>query len=136
MAERKDIVELARVMLERAHVRLESAELLLNAGKYDDSISRSYYAVFLAAKAILLLLGEEPKTRGGLMNIFGLKVVRKGLVNSEYGKILSSLFEAHQNSDYQVFTWFDKSDAEKYFEMARQFVKKMEELHQTLVSES
>ncbi len=82
------------------------------------------------------MLGEEPKTRGGLMNIFGLKVVRKGLVNSEYGKILSFLFEARQNSDYQVFTWFDKSDAEKYFEMARQFVKKMEELHQTLVSES
>ncbi len=81
MAERKDMLELARVMLERARSRLESAELLLNAEKHDDSISRSYHAAFLAAKAILLLLGEEPRTHGGLLNFFGLKIVRKGLVS-------------------------------------------------------
>ena len=45
---------------------LESAEILLGAGKLADSVSRAYYAVFHYGRALLLMLGEEPKTHGGL----------------------------------------------------------------------
>lgn len=40
--------------LSNAKEKLESAKLLLDAGKYRDSIGRSYYAVFTAVRAVLV----------------------------------------------------------------------------------
>ncbi|KZX11482.1 HEPN domain-containing protein [Methanobrevibacter filiformis] len=43
---------------------LESLEVLefdINGGYYDASINRSYYAVFYAARSLLLKRGIEPK---------------------------------------------------------------------------
>ena len=39
---------LVKYRLENAQDKLESAEILLLAGKYKDSIGRSYYAIFSA----------------------------------------------------------------------------------------
>ena len=44
---------LVQYRLDNAQEKLESAEILLNAGKYKDSIGRSYYAIFSAVRAIL-----------------------------------------------------------------------------------
>ena len=46
---------LVKYRLDNAQEKLESAEILLNAGKYKDSIGRSYYAIFSAVRAILAL---------------------------------------------------------------------------------
>lgn len=40
--------------LKNSEERIESAEILMNAGKYNDAISRVYYAFFDAATAALL----------------------------------------------------------------------------------
>lgn len=50
----------------RGDESLESAEILVAAGKFADAISRAYYAAFHYARALLLTLGEEPKTHAGL----------------------------------------------------------------------
>lgn len=44
---------LAQYRLNNAVEKLESAKLLLDAGKYKDSIGRSYYAIFSAVRAVL-----------------------------------------------------------------------------------
>lgn len=44
---------LIRYRLENAKEKLEAAKLLLEAGKYRDSIGRSYYAIFTAVRAVL-----------------------------------------------------------------------------------
>ena len=43
---------LIQYRLDNAQEKLESAEILLNPGKYKDSIGRSYYAVFSAVYQI------------------------------------------------------------------------------------
>lgn len=44
---------LTKYRLDNAKEKLESAKLLLDAGKYRDSIGRSYYAIFTAVRAVL-----------------------------------------------------------------------------------
>lgn len=43
-----------RALLEKAERYLRSAKLLENAGDYDSAASRSYYAMFYGAEALLL----------------------------------------------------------------------------------
>lgn len=45
--------ELMLYRLETAQDRLNSAQLLLEHGQYKDSIGRSYYAMFTAARALV-----------------------------------------------------------------------------------
>lgn len=47
---------------------LESSRLLLEAGKYRNSITLSYYAMFSIARALLLKKGVIPKTHDGVIN--------------------------------------------------------------------
>ncbi len=128
MGERETNIATARKFLERAHQKLYAARILLKEGLYDEVASRAYYGAFLAARAILLLLGENPRTHGGLLAAFGARLVNEGLVDSDYGKILTRLFEARQTSDYHPFVWTDESDARQYLKDAERFVAKMKDL--------
>ncbi len=92
MGERENRVELAENYLLKAKEKLESAEILLNEDKYADSISRSYYATYLSARAILLVVGEDPKTHSGCIRLFGLKFVKDGRVEKKFAKIFTQLF--------------------------------------------
>lgn len=61
--------ELVMYRLKSAKERLDSAKILLEAGKYKDSIGRSYYAIFTAVRAVLAGLfswaGEVNRGRWG-----------------------------------------------------------------------
>ncbi|MHA1973682.1 MAG: HEPN domain-containing protein [Candidatus Hodarchaeales archaeon] len=135
MGERENLIELVDNYLERAESKLRSAAVLLKEGLYDDSISRSYYATFLATKGVLLLMGEQPKSHTGLLTLFGLKIVKKGLMEKKYAKILTSLFDARQNGDYQALVWFDEKDAEEYLNSAKEFVNEIKKLMKNLMEE-
>ncbi len=45
--------ELIRYRLNMAYEKAASAKLLLDHGQYKDSVSRSYYAIFSALRALL-----------------------------------------------------------------------------------
>lgn len=132
MGKRENVKEISENYLLKASDKIESAEILFNKGKFSDSISRLYYAVFLASKAILILIGEDPKTSSGLITIFGLKIVKTNLIDKKYAKILTNLFNARQESDYNPLTWFDEKDTREYLDDAKKFLKKMIELSEQL----
>ena len=48
-------LELVKLQLEKAAERLEAANYLLKGRYYEDAVSRAYYSMYYAAKAILTL---------------------------------------------------------------------------------
>ena len=132
MGERENTIEIARALVERASRKLKSARILLDSGFFDDAISRAYYAAFLASRAVLLLLGEKPHSHTGVLTLFGLKVVKTGLVHQNYAKTLTALFEARQASDYSPLVWYEKEETRDHVAKAEQFVEKMSEVIGTL----
>jgi len=103
-------------------------EFYLEKKKFDDAISRAYCATYLSAFAVLFLKGEIPKSHSGLISLFGIRLVKAGIIPKEYAKILSELFNARQNSDYAVLVWFDEEDANRFIKKAEKFVSKMQEI--------
>ncbi len=134
MGEKENRLDVAKQYLARAHEKLESANILLLQKRYDDAISRAYYAAFLAAKGILFYIGENPLTHAGLLTLFGIRIVKAGLISKEYAKILTELFEARQTSDYQPLVWYSEEDGKNYYAKGDQFVKGMEALFKKMSS--
>ncbi|MFQ6124240.1 MAG: HEPN domain-containing protein [Candidatus Heimdallarchaeota archaeon] len=51
----------------KARSNLEAAKYLLKGSFLEEAINRTYYVVFHAARTILLLLGERPRSHEGTL---------------------------------------------------------------------
>ena len=51
------------MLLEKADERIGAAIALFENGYYDDAVSRAYYGMYFAAKALLLTKNISTKTR-------------------------------------------------------------------------
>lgn len=116
----------SRMFIESARKRLHSAQVLIDAGEYRDSISRSYYAVLDAADAALIIKGITPHSHEGTLMLFGAHFVRKGLVQKDFGALFKRMRKARQQADYNRQVVFTKDDAEYWFALAREFVETIE----------
>ncbi len=93
------------VWMAKAERCLSSAELLLESGDPDAACNRSYYAMFNAARAALLIIGLSEsamsKTHSTLIGAFGLHIAKAELVPTEMGRLFSR--ESHRRllSDYE-----------------------------------
>lgn len=115
-------------LLKTAEEDLDTAEYLLDGEKFNTSISRSYYSIFNAAKALLLEKNSNPKTHSGVSTELG-KLFRNLLtpeVTSKYSKIQSWREEA----DYSTGRDFDEKEAQEALEFAEEFLQKTREIIQ------
>ena len=67
-------LELMNYRLAMADEKLNSAKILLEYKSYKDSISRSYYAMFTAVRAILALDGVDFKKHAGVHILFSKRI--------------------------------------------------------------
>jgi uncharacterized protein (UPF0332 family) len=129
----KSTQELLRGYLAKADEKLGVAHRLLSQGDFEDSISRSYYAAFYAAQALLLSEGLNSKSHSGLISLFGLHFVKTGKIDKKFGRFLSNLLEDRQQSDYSLFSGLEKSDAESAHTEATSFVQEIRRLLQSFI---
>ena len=101
---------------------LKSAELLLGAGQLADAVSRAYYAAYHYARALLLTVGEEPRTHGGVERLLQRDFVRTGRLTPEVAATLSRLMTLRQNADYVVEYVFTVAMATDQVDTARAFL--------------
>lgn len=113
--------DLVKYRLENAKDKLESAELLLNAGKYRDSIGRSYYAIFTAVRAVLAKDKVDFSKHSGVIAYFQKEYVKTGIFDKKYSKFLQSAFQIRNSCDYDDFFIASKQDAEEQYSKAVEF---------------
>jgi len=107
--------------LEDSTEKLESAKLLLDAGKYKDSIGRSYYAIFAAVRAVLAYDKIDFSKHAGVIAYFQKEYIKKGIFEKKYSKYLQSAFQIRNSCDYDDFFLATKKDAEEQYQKAREF---------------
>jgi hypothetical protein len=116
-------------MTEEAHRHMKRAEEFLHVAKENlqnehpsDCVSRSYYAIFHAATAVLKLLGIERKSHHALWSAFGEQVAARGLMDSELHRIALDAFSARSLSDYLAEPLDSNEDAVAALKSAQRFV--------------
>jgi uncharacterized protein (UPF0332 family) len=89
----------------RADRSLRSAHVTLQDGDPNAGCSHAYYAMFYAARAALLALGEEEaamaKTHSGLIAAFNRHMIRTGEVATEHGRNLGAEANRRLVADYE-----------------------------------
>ena len=107
----------------RGDESLESAEILLAAGKHADAVSRAYYGAFHYARALLLTLGEEARSHGGLERLLQRDLVRPGKLDPDVARLFSRLQRFRQDADYTAEFVFTAKGSREEVDAARQFVE-------------
>jgi uncharacterized protein (UPF0332 family) len=113
-------------LMHKAENALASATLLHEAGDVDGACNRAYYAMFDAAKAVLLATvptidPQIGKTHNGLIAAFGLHMVKTGLVSIELGRALNRAQSIRQIADY-TGDMIEPEDVDKLLTQACEFV--------------
>lgn len=110
--------DLVKYRLESAQEKLESAKILLDAGKNKDSIGRSYYAIFTAVRAVLAKDTVDFSKHSGVISYFQKNYIKTGIFDKRYSDILQNAFQIRNNCDYNDFYIVAKEDAAEQYERA------------------
>jgi uncharacterized protein (UPF0332 family) len=119
--------------LAKARSSLTAAKKMLEDSFFSEAISRSYYAMLYAAKALLLLEGIDVSKHPAVAAAFGKKYVKTGKIDPRYHRMLLEGFEWRQKSDYDVYWLATRERAEKCQQDAEAFVTQAEKSLQTML---
>lgn len=100
----------------------EGTHLMLG-GFYRGAVGRAYYAMFHAAKAVLLSRGIERSSHHAVLSSFGEHVVKPALVDRRFHTYITKAFARRNECDYLAFTVADKPEVETILRRAKEFVE-------------
>lgn len=118
--------------LENAHEKLAAAKDLLDNKHYKDSVSRSYYAIFTAARALLAIKKLDSSKHSGVISLFNQHFVKNGLICKEASKLLERAKLYREQADYGDFYIISHKEAEAQIKSAIQFIKEVEKVIEQL----
>ena len=114
-------------LMERAQRTMASADLLLNEGDFESSVSRSYYAMFYAAEALLLTKKLKFSSHRSVISLFGEHFIKTGIFKPEMGRRLSITFEKRLLGDYSYAPQLDEENATEILGWTRELIKEVKE---------
>ena len=122
----RQINDLVQYRLKDAADKLDTSRILLENGKYKDSIGRSYYAIFHSVRAVLALDGVDRKKHSGVIAYFQQNYIKTGIFDKKFSRMISDAFDVRMDSDYEDFFMYFHDDVERQLENAKVFYKEME----------
>lgn len=107
---------------------IKSARVLQENNLYFKSIVSSYYAVYHAAKAALLLKGVVPQSHEGVERMFSLYYVKTEEIEVNIGKIIGRLMKMREEADYYPESTFSLNESLDALKMANEFVENIQKV--------
>jgi len=118
----EDKKSLSIVRYEHSKDCLNAAKKLIEQQCYKDATNRSYYAIFHSMRSVLILDGIDMKHHSGIISEFRRLYIKSGIFDVKLSEIISLLFDARTESDYDDFYVVLKSEAEQQVQNAEIFV--------------
>jgi len=109
-------------LIKRAMRYLKSAEVLLGDKDFESSVSRTYYAMFYSAQAVLLTKNLSFSSHKGVISAFGEHFVKTGIFPKEMGREFNRAFEKRQIGDYEYTFVISNDEAKQMLQNGKEFV--------------
>jgi uncharacterized protein (UPF0332 family) len=119
----------AHAFLVKAQKFLGASQALLAGGFHEDAASRAYYAMFTAAKSMLLGIGEKPKKYREVQAAFGRLFAHQDAAYKKYHRYLIDAHAQRNVADYdaELVASIGEQEATLVISQAREFVDMAEE---------
>lgn len=92
------------------------------------TVNRLYYAVFHLSSALLLRDGHTARTHSGIIRMIMMNYVRTGLLSTEEGELITSLFNMRQTGDYDDLYDWTRKQIEPMIEPTKNLLEKLESI--------
>ncbi len=115
-------------MLAKAREKLEGARAARAGGFHADAVSRAYYAIFHAAKAVLLPRHAEPRTHRGLAALVHQHLVLPGLLDRTLAAKFSQARDLRENGDYEIEAHLTGADSDAVIADAERLLSAFESI--------
>ncbi|HUT51986.1 MAG TPA: HEPN domain-containing protein [bacterium] len=113
--------------MDQAEEALADAGLLLSNERYRAAINRSYYAMFYAVLALLILSGKGTSKHSGAIAMFDLDFIKDGAFDKKFSRWLHEAFEDRLRSDYKVEEMIPPEEVAETLRRAKEFVEHCKE---------
>lgn len=124
---------LAKYRLDLATENLNAAKALIEQKFYKDSVNRSYYAIFLSARALLAIKELDSQKHSGVISLFNQHYVKMGILSKECGHILKSAKEYREEAHYGDFIEITEEVAKEQVKNAEFFLVEVRKYYESLL---
>jgi hypothetical protein len=114
-----------REEVDRANEAIRAVNLLFENGFVKDAVSKLYYSLLYAVRALLLTKGLEPKSHEGALRLFGLHFVKSGAFEAKDSHIFSKLMKYREEADYNPSYIFTREDFIEFKNEAEILIQKI-----------
>ena len=128
-------IALAVYRLEKAKNDLRDAQKSFAEEMFETAANRAYYAIFHAARAVLILDGQDYKRHSGVISFFRKGYIKTGILDESLSEIIKNAFELRTESDYSDFFIISKSEIGQQVKDAAFFVAEIEKYLQRRIAE-
>lgn len=115
--------EYTKYRLATADERVTVSKELLDGGHFKDSINRSYYAIFTAARALLSEDNVAFKKHSAVISYFRREYIKTGKLDVKFSDYIGGAFEFRNDCDYEDFVVVSRQEAETQYQHAVEFVE-------------
>ena len=116
----------------KAEESLASAQRELEAGANSFAVNRIYYAAFYGVSALLLEKNYSFKKHSGVRSTFHREIIKKGLLDTNFGKCYDRLFEDRQEGDYLELISFESDYVKLRLKECSELLEKLRPLISSL----
>jgi uncharacterized protein (UPF0332 family) len=109
-------------LLAKARRNVRAAERLLSEGDLDIAASRTYYAMYYVAIALLAAEGEAYSKHSAVIGAYGKTFARSGKLDAGFHRALIDAFEVRSDADYAIDPEFALEKLRAAIETAREFI--------------
>ncbi len=107
---------------------LTAGRALIDLGLLRPAMTRVYYAVFHAARALLFAEGLEPRSHDGTLHLLNLHYIKPGLLEPKWNRVFSRLQKYREEADYGGAFILDREGLEEESAAAAQFCSRAREI--------
>lgn len=119
-------IDYAKYRLGKAKEDFEAAKMLLDKNHFAQSLNRSYYSIFHAARVLAAIDKFKTKTHSGMIAYFNREYIHSGKLDRKYGEIIKSAERIRIQSDYMDFYVASKEQAQTQLNNAGEFIEMIE----------
>jgi uncharacterized protein (UPF0332 family) len=116
-----------RLILDKARENIQATDLLISQGFFDIAASRSYYAMFYIAEALLLRRGQHFSSHSAVIAAYGKEYAKSGDLDPRFHQNLIKSQELRQTGDYGYLEPVSAGSANQVLIWARDFLAAAEE---------
>ena len=121
------MIETLKLYFDKSHQALSDADLLISNKSSESAVSRAYYSMYYAVKALLFSIDINTKTHQGAIIMFGKHFIKTGIFEKKYNNILSKALDQRIVGDYDIGTGIKIDLATEIVNDAHDFVAVVQE---------